>query len=342
MANLAAKQVLDQLKKKFPKAAAIGMASDLIGNSYVTPSRSVSVNRIIGCGGFKSDKIYEIFGPPSSGKSLIMYDAIAQCQRAGKIAMLGDAERSAEGDESLAWMEKQGIDTENLIIVRGTAEEMLEMMLATCNNPNIGLQVVDSVAWLAIGEELSKQMDEMSMRSVANLLPKFLRKWTVLSDGPALVLINQIREVIGAYLGDVSTPGGHALKHAASVRIEVRGKRIIVKKAGKNVDVGLEINFKTVKNKLSTPRRSGKFNYIWGLGIDRVEELVRVGAETGIIAKGGTSWYKFPDENGKELSFNGQDPLVAYLRERPDMVDALQARILGLPDDGSVDDSTEE
>ena len=61
------------------------------------PSKSVALNYILGDprkGAFPQGKITEIFGPKSSAKSLILYDAGAQCQKKGGIFILIDSESS--------------------------------------------------------------------------------------------------------------------------------------------------------------------------------------------------------------------------------------------------------
>ncbi len=83
-----------------------------------------------------------------------------------------------------------------------------------------------------------------------------------------------------------TTPGGRALKFYSSVRLDVRGNTQI-KGTGEHKDhnVGKETKIKVVKNKVAPPFREAFVEIMYGEGISRTGELIKIASDLDIIQK---------------------------------------------------------
>ncbi len=116
-----------------------------------------------------------------------------------------------------------------------------------------------------------------------------------------------------------TTTGGKALKFYASVRLDIR--RIETLKDGTDA-VGNRTRVKVVKNKLASPFKSADFDILYGQGISREGGLIDLGVEQGIVRKSG-AWYTY---DGDQLG-QGKENARTFLRENPDLADAIEKKI---------------
>ena len=83
-----------------------------------------------------------------------------------------------------------------------------------------------------------------------------------------LLFVNQLRHAGGVTFGSQeATTGGNALKHYASLRLDLR--RVGPLKVGEE-SAGVRTRAKIVKNKLAVPFREAELELRWR-GMDRVE-----------------------------------------------------------------------
>ncbi len=117
-----------------------------------------------------------------------------------------------------------------------------------------------------------------------------------------------------------TTTGGNALKFYASVRLDIR--KIGQIKEG-DQSVGTRARVKVVKNKMAPPFREAEFEVRFGSGINVFGELVDLGAAHGLLEKSG-SWYLL---DGERIG-QGRDKACDFLREQPEVADALRTRLV--------------
>ena len=115
------------------------------------------------------------------------------------------------------------------------------------------------------------------------------------------------------------TTGGKALKFYASVRIDIRKSEAI--KDGTEI-IGNRVKIKIVKNKVAPPFKSCQVDMLYGEGISREGEVLDLAVERELIKKSG-SFYSY---NGERIA-QGRDAARKYLKEHPDVFDALEAKI---------------
>lgn len=136
----------------------------------------------------------------------------------------------------------------------------------------IPLIVIDSVPSMQPKEDVEKMLSavnkdaeaEFRIGGIARLMTKYLPALenVIEQTGTTVVFINQIRDKMGMVMpfGDTTTtPGGHKLKHACSIRIQVSRKQWIdipnknpFNTAAKE-RIGIIMKCKIVKSKVSNP-----------------------------------------------------------------------------------------
>jgi recombination protein RecA len=135
-----------------------------------------------------------------------------------------------------------------------------------------------------------------------------------------MIFLNQIRLKIGVMFGNPeTTTGGNALKFYASVRLEIR--RIGQIKDRDEV-VGNQTRVKVVKNKLAPPFRQVEFDIMYGEGISKVGELIDLGAKANVVEKSG-AWFSYDSQRIGQ----GRENAKQFLRDHPDMADAIEQRV---------------
>ena len=183
--------------------------------------------------------------------------------------------------------------------------------------------MVDSVAALTPKAEIEGDMGDNKLGLQARLMSQALRKLTatINKTQTTCIFINQLREKIGVMFGNPeTTTGGNALKFYASVRLDIR--KIGQIKDGDEV-IGNQVRVKVMKNKVAPPFKKAEFDLMFNEGISKVGEIIALGVETEVLKKSG-SFYSYGDTKLGQ----GRDAVKKLLRENPDLMDELEAKIM--------------
>lgn len=283
----------------------------------VIPTGSLSLDVSIGVGGIPRGKITEIFGSEGGGKTTLALSIVKNALKLGLRALYIDAENMLDYG-LLKDMIGEDLNKDQLVILNpDTAEDAFNMIEMGLQSGDFELIILDSVGSLAPKKEQDDEFEDANVGLLARLVSKFLRRnsHVVSEKNIALVLLNQVRAKIGAYMASFETPGGHALKHFTSLRISLsRGQEM---KVG-NETVGIMTKFIIKKNKLSAPFRSYTIPIVFGKGIDTFSDTVDFCSMLGVIKKKG-SYYKFEDVT------IGQGKLAAgdFLEKNPETLDKI-------------------
>ena len=310
---------MDRLDKTYGKGTVMKLGDEAVEKVDVIPSGSLTLDLALGIGGYPKGRVVEIYGPESSGKTTLAIHAIAECQKAGGICAIVDAEHAFDK----FYAENLGVDTENLLISQpDNGEQALEIADNLIRSGAIDLIVIDSVAALTPRAEIEGEMSDSSVGLQARLMSKALRKLTgtISKTGCCCIFINQLREKIGVMFGNPeTTTGGNALKFYSSVRLDIRRSTQI--KDGDAVN-GNRTKVKIVKNKVAPPFRRAEFDIMYGEGISKTGEIIDLGVDHGIVKKSG-SWFSY----GETKLGQGRDAVKNLLSDNPELMEELESKI---------------
>ena len=260
----------------------------------VISTGSFSLDVATGIGGIPKGRFLELYGPYSSAKTSLMLSTSRQCLKKGGKVLYVDPENGLTYEYINNIIGEYFDDSKFILAQPKTAEDSLGIIEVGLDTEDFDLIVLDSVGALSPKKEMDDELTDANVALVARLLTKFLRRnsFNVSKKNAALVFINQVRDKVGSYMGGYETPGGQALKHFLSMRIQLsRGQMI---KQG-DTEVGMYSSFVIKKNKLSAPFRSGGFPFMFGKGIDYTRDLVEFSEMIGVLEKRG-SYYAFEGE----------------------------------------------
>jgi len=330
---------LGQIEKQFGKGSVMRMGDDTALRDIESVSTgSLGLDIALGIGGLPRGRVVEIYGPESSGKTTLTLQVIAEVQKMGGTAAFVDAEHALDP----GYAEKLGVDVDELLVSQpDTGEQALEITDMLVRSGAVSIVVIDSVAALTPKAEIEGDMGDSHMGLQARLLSQALRKLTanIKRSNTMVIFINQLRMKIGVMFGNPeTTTGGNALKFYSSVRLDIR--RIGAIKRGDEI-IGNETRVKVVKNKVAPPFKQTEFEILYGEGISREGELIKLGVEHGFIDKSG-AWYSY---QGDKIG-QGKDNVRKFLQDNPQIAEdvemAIREKLLTVVTKKAPEDDAEE
>ena len=268
----------------------------------VVPSRSPSLNWATAIGGFQPGKISVLYGPESSGKSLLAMMAVADAQAKDPDAIFiwFDAEFSF----NLTLFIKVGGDAKRLIVRKSNDPLKIfdyiggEMLEALQEGAPIRGIVIDSIKAIRYPKETNmKQTTDQKMGGTgASYLPSTLKLVVpVIAEYNLLTFfIQQVTMEIDpmkALRNPYVITEGRALKHAADLMLEIvklDTKNGIIESgetiSGAAQQTGHKVRIKVKKNRLGSPARMAQFTYHYDNGIvDTATEIFELGKSLGVV-----------------------------------------------------------
>jgi recombination protein RecA len=320
--------IMGKINKKFGDKAVsylVDVEEELRVKFWKTPSHEI--NAMLG-GGFGKGKIIELYGNNSSGKTSLALEIIAKAQREDPefMAVWVETEASMDPDYAATF----GVDTDRFVFLKQseelTAESCMDIIRGLVTSGEFGIVCLNSVAALTPKKEVEDELEKQNIALTARLLSKFLRITATMLDtnGTSLILINQVRQNLGAYIVTNTTTGGMAIPFYATQRIEMKKEKIMAGDPIKEEE-GVKIRCRTMKNRLAkgNPYKMCNYYAIYGKGIDSTAELGAVLMREGIVTKG--TWIYFPSKenmakipsvNGEvDAKWNGIGKFSDFLRE---------------------------
>ena len=300
---------------------------------------AMNLDIALGIGGIPKGRIVEIYGPESSGKTTLTLHIIAESQKAGGVAAFIDAEHALDPSYAAAL----GVNIDELLLSQpDSGEQGLEIAGKLIDSGAVDLVVIDSVAALVPRAEIDGDIGDSHVGLQARMMSQAMRKLSasINKTKTIAIFINQLREKVGVMFGNPeTTPGGRALKFYASVRLDVRGNTQI-KGTGdeKDTNVGKETKIKVVKNKVAPPFKEAFVEIMYGEGISKTGELIKIATDLDIIKKAG-AWYSYNDEKIGQGSENAKK----YLADHPEVFDEIDRQVrvrFGLIEDDQEGEAT--
>lgn len=292
--------LIGRIEKRFGKEA---IASKNDNTIEFISSGSILLDRALG-GGWARGRICEVYGNPSSGKSTAAIHLAVEIQKLGKAVGYVDTEQAMDP----VYMKALGLDMspEKWILSQpNTAEEALEIVKEMCEEKEIGLVVLDSVAGLTPVVLNNSEAGEQKIGLVARLMSQQLNvlKNICKKNNTILMCINQVREKIGGGFGfgapSTETTGGKALKFYSSQRVEFA--RIGSEKEG-DEQVANKTRCTVKKNKVAIPFKKCDISIRFGVGFDRIQEILNLAVDQGICIKKGSFFYWGEERLGQGLA----------------------------------------
>lgn len=314
--------VLAAIKKKYGDV--LTTLNDSKNNITTVSTGSLGLDLALGRGGMAFGRIYEIFGPNSSGKSTLGVHVVIQAQRRGMKCAYLDVEQAVDPE----LFKKYGVDAEELDLIQAHGgEPNLDILETLVRTGNYAVIVVDSVSGLIPLQEAENSMDQETMALQARLMSKALRKITpqAADTGTLLIFINQLRQKIGTYGNPTTTTGGEALGFWATGRISIRGPESKARriKDDNGEFYGHIAEHEVVKNKLGEPFKKANLNLIYGVGYDFHQEVLEMAVSLDIIEKSG-SWFKY---EGKNLA-QGAENCVNKFKDDSEFFDIIRNKVI--------------
>lgn len=276
-------QLVNDINKKEGKGSLYSIDSKYANFKINRWSTGIEdLDNIIG-GGMPEGRVIEIFGPESSGKTTLLYHLCGLHNLCLDIPIEGtfDVERAKvfgnRKGQLLIYRAKYGEDAFNKTI-----------KFAKAGIPLIGIDSVPSMIPKEDVEKVIKSADKDSIEEqriggTARLMNKYLPpiEEIIENTGTTLILINQVRDKMNAMLfGEkTDTPGGHKLKHACSLRIQVARRAWIEipnknpSNSATNEKIGLIMKCKVVKSKVCNPMGECEIPLIFERGFVSFDDI---------------------------------------------------------------------
>ncbi len=306
----------DLAQRKYGKGSIFKFGDNPLECEVISTS-SIKLDDALGVGGIPRKRITEIFGPEGSGKTTLCCHIVAEAQKDGK-AIFVDVEHSLDGQ----WAELCGVNLSELYISQpDTAEQALDIVEMSARSGEVFLIILDSVAALVPKAEVEGEMGDAHMALKARLMGQALRKIQPIlqQHNVTLIFTNQLRDNIGSMFGPREvTTGGHALRYAASVRLDLRKKEQI---KDKDKIIGNYIQISVRKNKVAPPFKVVKLAIWYNEGISKIDEIMNLAIENNLIEKSG-AWFVYGDKR-----IQGVSNLHNYLKENDEILNDLEAKI---------------
>lgn len=253
--------------------------------------------------GYPVGRVVELFGDPSTGKSLLIYHLIAKIQQMGGIAILDDTEDAYTG----TFGKMLGIDNDNLIMLNSlTVEEHFEKVFTGWKDskgkdrPSLVdmiwekdtncpvLVALDSLALLSTRHEQEVKFERPDMAKAKMIRAALRIASATMKRGNIIhVISNHVTSKIGVLFGNPkTTPGGSGVPFSASVRLELSYMGKIKDENNPDRIIGVKSVIKGSKNKVSAPFKHAEVEIIFDKGVTPYSGLLDVMMLNGTVKEG--------------------------------------------------------
>ena len=291
-------------------------------------------------GGLPLGRLVEFYGEEGGGKTTTALDVIANFQNIypDREVFYVDAENTLD----IEWARKIGVDVDSIRLYQPkteSAEFIFQIIKEMTNTGETGLWILDSVPCLTSEADLKKDLtDDARVAGVSGILTRFCREIV----GPCAkqncmgIFINQLRDKLNSTIpGMTNTPGGRALKHFCTTRIEFR-KGSYIDESGKTISRSSgepnkqKIMVNMVKTKFCRPNHHiGQYTIDYDLGIDYITDLIEQAIYYDIVIKSG-AWYQILDKGTGEVLLDkvqGMSKLHDALDENAELMEKLESLV---------------
>ena len=304
--------LLALLNKAVPEGGVLpGDAPELIVRKESTGVPPLDL--ILG-GGLPRRRLTLLMGAEGHGKSFLAHRLVAAFQQRGLSSVYVDVERAFEPD----WAVNLGIDlkSDKLVVAQPPTGEAAVNVVVESLKAKVDLVIIDSIAALVPTKLLDSEAEDVFVGLLARLVNPAVGRWQQLNEGSVLLMVNQVRDVIGTPFHEERCPGGRMQGYASSLTLRVRRRGWLT---DKNKRIGFPMFFRVEKTKVPgiIPWSSCEVPFLFDGSLDVVESLVNVAIERGIIRQEGPHYYLW------DRKIYGRNNVIELFRENPDLMEML-------------------
>lgn len=325
-------EIFALIKTKLDNPDVIYTLHDKVGKFPTLGSGVAVIDECLN-GGLPRGKLIELFGGEAGGKTTTTLHFIAAAQQRGDIVYFIDAEHALDPQ----YAARIGVNFDTLMFSQpDTGEQALETVRIICEatqevsdkygRPINTLVIVDSIPalipaelvkiWATEGLESSNALGAVA-RMLAQKIPMIAA--AAGKSGTTVVLINQMRDLIGVTYGaKTTTPGGRTVKFFASLRLKIT--RVGYYDRG-GTRAGIRVQLVPVKSK-QFPIFNRVAEYIIGPdGINTMAAVIEVAIKKKVIKKKG-AWFSYGS-----IKKQGREAFDDAFKEQPDVFAQLQTEM---------------
>jgi len=250
-------------------------------------------------GGLPAGRITELYGEEFTGKSLVSQLAVAEMQKNGGRCLLFDTESSYDPKRAV----NLGIQTDRLMVSDcNVVEDMFKIIETYAESHIVNMVVIDSIANVTTLDVMGSEMGAPKYASVPGVLQRIIPRISKVlkRNNVSLIVINQVRDVIGGYVPMLRTPGGRNLKHIYHSRVKfLKANSSKLLKDGDTVK-GVEIDAQITKHRGGANFTNATFRIEYNKGLDRIYDVVNFLLSTGHIVRAG-AFYTYASQKYQGL-----------------------------------------
>ncbi len=227
-------------------------------------------------GGVPFGIMVEVFGPPGSGKTVLLCEAGGNVQRKGGNLKF----RDPEGRLNKQWATQFDLDVDNMEYDKpNTVKEVFEPIREWSPEPEKANHAIltDSLAALSTEQELEQgdKRGQLRAKEFSEECRKTCR--TLVNKGFLMLCTNQVRQnsEAGAFAQKYYSPGGEAIAFYSSLRLRTRTPKQIKKKVSykgteQHKTVGVETVVEVFKSSIAEPFKTAPLYIVYDYGIDDI------------------------------------------------------------------------
>lgn len=286
-------------------------------------------------GGIGAGRITLIYGNTSAGKSLLMYQSIAQWQKQGLMCLLVDAEGTYEKNFGA----RLGIDNEKLLLVQSKSSGRIEKEITPHLEAGVDVIVIDSIShilpevFVEKDGHMADQDHRKQLGAHAKAITSLVNGIHFLNEKTAVVLISQTTTQIEQTYVKQVPHGGKKVLFASSQIIKVTSSNTENQqiKGEKHLGdmvvtapIGRKVEYYVEKNKMGPQSGKGLYDLYYdgpNLGIDTLGELVDHAELYGLVDKKG-AWYTY---QGKQ--YQGRTNLVNAVKQNEEIRSMMEKEL---------------
>jgi len=310
----------------------------ILNKKNIIISVSPKINLILG-GGIPEGSFVIFTGQPKYGKTTLALDFVSECQKEncggefcpeGREVYYYNVEgrlksRDVEGIPGLNMDKFHIIESKMGKILH--AEEYLQIGEMLINDKPGSVHIFDSFSALCTEAEQTTEMNQMQRADGAKLLAKFCRKVANVIPVNKNIIIG-ITHLMGnptGYGKAFKEKSGQSIAYQVDVKLQA-----VSMKAWKDKNenqIGQEVEWQCITSAIGPPGKKTVSYLRYGSGIDKVQELITLACDLGIIKKGG-AWYTLQFLNMDEPpNLQGLEKTRQALIDNPEWLEELNNQI---------------